>query len=239
MSNLHKDLLNDQIHNPKDFDGAAVSTKLTKNAGGNLEWVADTHPTDAVSQIIAGTNVTVSPISGVGAVTVNSTGGGGETNVAIHQKTYGSIADTNQYCMSAPSGNNEHKFSVDLGAAPTTISFKDAVQGSVYTITKVTELPIVWVGHVYGNVGLIVEFKLLHVPWGAECQSSGDAPTFCELATTGTIDLTGNASPICFNVETFSELCDTVVGDIIVLTAEVSGEFEGNAFSMEQTVRYE
>ena len=41
MSNLHKDLANDQIHNPKNFDTAAIGTILSKNASGLLEWITD------------------------------------------------------------------------------------------------------------------------------------------------------------------------------------------------------
>lgn len=237
MSNLHKDLLNDQIHNPKDFDTAAVSTKLTKNGSGNLEWVADTHPTDAVSQIIAGTNVTVSPVSGVGAVTVNSTGGSSEQVVAVHNRCYGAgetISGGNYFCMTAPSGNNEHKFTVDLGSSsPTTISPKDTVQGAIYSATEV-ETPIRWVGHVYGNADTVVTFAIGHVTWG-DCQSEGDTLAMCIVGETDALGLTGNSTPICFDVSTFSEECETVViGDVYVLMAKIEGD--GN-FTVETTVR--
>jgi hypothetical protein len=39
----------------------------------NTQWVAQT---GGVTQIVAGTNVTISPTGGTGAVTVNSSGGG-------------------------------------------------------------------------------------------------------------------------------------------------------------------
>lgn len=42
-----------------------------------------------VSQIVAGTNITISPPGGTGAVTVNSTGGGGETAFFAGSKTFG------------------------------------------------------------------------------------------------------------------------------------------------------
>lgn len=42
-----------------------------------------------VSQIVAGTNITISPPGGTGAVTVNSTGGGGETAFFANSKTFG------------------------------------------------------------------------------------------------------------------------------------------------------
>lgn len=42
-----------------------------------------------VSQIVAGTNITISPPGGTGAVTVNSTGGGSETAFFAGSKTFG------------------------------------------------------------------------------------------------------------------------------------------------------
>jgi len=41
MSNLHKDLNDSQLHVPKGFTGASNSTRLTKNASGQIAWVDD------------------------------------------------------------------------------------------------------------------------------------------------------------------------------------------------------
>jgi len=47
MTIEHKNISDADIHNPKGFASAAASTKLTKNAAGNLEWVSDaTVPSD-------------------------------------------------------------------------------------------------------------------------------------------------------------------------------------------------
>ena len=40
-SNEHKSLVNDQLHNPKDFSTANNSTSLTKNSSGALTWADD------------------------------------------------------------------------------------------------------------------------------------------------------------------------------------------------------
>lgn len=40
MGNLHKDIPDDQCHNPKGFIGAANDTVLAKNSSGILEWVS-------------------------------------------------------------------------------------------------------------------------------------------------------------------------------------------------------
>lgn len=39
MTKIHKNLDNDELHGPKDFVGAAVSTVMSKDANGVLEWV--------------------------------------------------------------------------------------------------------------------------------------------------------------------------------------------------------
>ena len=71
-SNLHKDLSDSQLHYPKGFATASNGTQLIKNASGNLEWA--TASAGGVTQIVAGTNVTISPTGGTGAVTINATG---------------------------------------------------------------------------------------------------------------------------------------------------------------------
>ncbi len=73
-SNLHKDLSDSQLHYPKGFSTASNSTQLTKNASGNLEWATAT--AGGVTQIVAGSNITISPSGGTGAVTINSTASG-------------------------------------------------------------------------------------------------------------------------------------------------------------------
>ena len=80
-SNLHKDLNDLQLHVPKGFASAANSTTCQKDATGNLVWAAGGSG-GGVTQIVAGTNVTISPTGGTGAVTINSSsGGGGVTSV--------------------------------------------------------------------------------------------------------------------------------------------------------------
>ena len=85
MSNLHKDLSDLQLHVPKGFANAANTTKLTKDATGNLVWAADSGG-GGVTSIIAGTNTTISPVSGLGDVTINADNGlnGGNSKLQIY-----------------------------------------------------------------------------------------------------------------------------------------------------------
>jgi len=57
------------------FGAAGQVIKVNSGADG-LEWGAA-----GVTQIIAGTNVTIDPVSGVGSVTINASGGGGSLTV--------------------------------------------------------------------------------------------------------------------------------------------------------------
>lgn len=56
--------------------GAAAGKVLTSDASGLASWQTG-GGASGVSQIIAGTNITISPASGTGVVTINSAGGGG------------------------------------------------------------------------------------------------------------------------------------------------------------------
>lgn len=71
---------------------------LTSN-GTTASWAA---ATGGVSQIIAGTNVTISPTGGTGAVTINATGGGGSLTISNDTSTVTNLYPT---FLSATSGN--------------------------------------------------------------------------------------------------------------------------------------
>lgn len=81
MSNLHKDLSDIQLHVPKGFANASNGTKLIKNATGALEWATDSGGGGGVTQIVAGTDISITPTGGTGAVTINSTATGGVSRI--------------------------------------------------------------------------------------------------------------------------------------------------------------
>ena len=68
-------------------EGAVTATSFTGSLQGtaSLATTASYALNAGVTQIVAGTNVTISPTNGLGAVTINSTGGGGGTNLGLVQ----------------------------------------------------------------------------------------------------------------------------------------------------------
>jgi hypothetical protein len=65
-----------QVGGFKMTSGAGAGKVLTSDASGLASWQTG-GGASGVSQIIAGTNITISPTTGTGVVTINSTGGGG------------------------------------------------------------------------------------------------------------------------------------------------------------------
>jgi hypothetical protein len=57
MGLLHKELPDDQLHNPKGFEGASNDTILTKNSSGALTWATKQEVTAATLGFISGTIV--------------------------------------------------------------------------------------------------------------------------------------------------------------------------------------
>ena len=73
-SNLHKDLADAQLHDPKGFATASNSTKCTKDASGNLVWAADSGGgSGTVTSITAGTGLDGGTITTAGTIDLANT----------------------------------------------------------------------------------------------------------------------------------------------------------------------
>jgi len=186
MSNLHKDLTDAQIHVPKGFAGAANNTKLTKDSSGALIWAVDDHPSDNVTKIIAGTNVTISPTTGLGDVTINSTGGGGASH-SVHSlrgcfsyegapKGGKGGSTTNWYCRGLRCGEvhdyNELGFTMNLGGgapAPITpIPTQIPMGGSLHWVDSPNPDLYSYQGMVYSDEAVICEIGF--AVWKPNCE---------------------------------------------------------------------
>ena len=76
-------------------DGSKAIAPISINSStGRLKVSAILSGSFGVSQIIAGTNITISPTSGAGTVTINATGGGSSSGFQLPLS--GSVDGTNQ-----------------------------------------------------------------------------------------------------------------------------------------------
>ena len=57
---------------------------LSNSGSGATGFTGATGPAGGVTSIVAGTNVTISPSNGLGAVTINASGGGGTANTGVY-----------------------------------------------------------------------------------------------------------------------------------------------------------
>ena len=226
MSNLHKDLANDQIHNPKDFSTAANSTKLTKNASGNLEWIADSGAGGGVSQITGGTgNVTI--VSNARNY-VNHNFEGSAVNMATGT----------EWGLGNAQYNSEHKFVINLGSPQVSaITPKNAVSSASWIATEQMNFHR-WSGWIYGANGTNITLSMLLVKM--TCPFPIDpAPSevdICRIASLN-LALTGNNTPICWNVSGF-EMCEgfseNIEANDIVVCSAYSNTGESASFNFKE-----
>ena len=207
MSNLHKNLPNDQIHDPKDFATAANSTKLTKNATGDLEWVADAGGGGVVTSLTTTGTSGASTLSGAGVLNIPIYAPDTNTQMLSRNiQAYCDISGSDEFALGNAQYNNEHKFITNLGtAAVTAITPKNMVNGSVWVVPKSLCTITSWNGWAWGAAGNSVHLSLLRAklacpPPSEEYPASIDV---CRIATQ-LLETTGNTTPICFNINEFT-----------------------------------
>jgi hypothetical protein len=132
------------------LDGTIIDADISGSAGISASKINTIGATNLVSKIIAGTNITISPSSGVGEVTINAAGGGGggdmyksvyDTNLNNKVDTCDSIPWTS--ITGIPAGfadgvDNDTQYSAGSGLslAGTTFSVNFAGTGSATTVAR-------------------------------------------------------------------------------------------------------
>ena len=239
MSNLHKNLVDAQIHVPKGFATAANDTKLTKNSTGVLEWAADSGGGGGVSSIVAGTGITISPVTGLGDVTIN-TSASIDNFVTQNIKAYGSIATGSEFGLGNAQYNSEHKFVTNLGTPSiTTITPKNMLYTSVYSNPNNGGILKNWNGWINGATGTIVVLSLLRTT--LVCPLSGAYPSTIPVCRAATISLTltSNNTPICFNIDSFTTCAGFTEAlspnEVLIVTA-YSGSAESAVFILNSNI---
>jgi hypothetical protein len=84
-----------------------TNANITVNAAGQVTAAANGSSSGGVSQIIAGTNVTITPTGGTGAVTINASGGGSSGVSSLNSLTGAlSLTSTGDTLSVTPSGSS-------------------------------------------------------------------------------------------------------------------------------------
>ena len=123
VSDLY-DLVTGNIYETTALSGSlAVTGSIYGTLVGTASWAqsssraisASYAPNTGVTKIIAGSNISITPTSGVGQVTISSTGGGGTTGSGDFAVNSGSA----NYLAVPDTLSIEGKAFVDLGTLPT------------------------------------------------------------------------------------------------------------------------
>ena len=112
---------------------------LTVDAAGLPVWAASGGGSGGVTQIIAGTGVTISPTGGTGAVTINATGGGGGSGTVTSVSGTGTVNGITLSGTVTSSGN------LTLGGSLSGVSLSTQVTGTLPVAnggTGITTTPV-------------------------------------------------------------------------------------------------
>jgi len=191
---------------------------------GEIQW--ETSSPGGVTSIVAGTGITIAPAGGTGDVTITNSSPPSSNFMSQNIEGYGSIAVGIEWALSNAQYNSEHKFKTNLGSVGSvSISPKNMMNTSIWT-NPTPSIPARWNGWVSG-VGAIT-LSLLRVKM--QCPIPAEYPTtadFCRIATQ-TIILTGNSTPLCFDLSSFTN-CDgwdehIEVNETLCITASCTGK---------------
>tara|TARA_R110000824_G_scaffold147513_4_gene316985 strand:- start:27 stop:719 length:693 start_codon:yes stop_codon:yes gene_type:complete len=226
-TNLHKDLNDLQLHVPKGFAAASNSTTCQKDASGNLVWAAGGG--GGVSSIIAGSNVTISPVGGTGNVTINASAGGTQINTTSFRGFFNNKSGTTSNWMGYDIADNLMK--VDFGSSGTSAfsnTFAEIIPSTIHVVTSTDPTLINFSGRFICTTAVTVQISIWKV-----------TPT-CLGTLTGTLTLISNVLTAvtandyeCFDVTLSNSL---LKGDMIVALVKSSAN---GAVSLTSTIRLE
>jgi hypothetical protein len=215
----------------EDGDGTCSWQTVSAGGAGDITGVSLVSDSGTINQLTG--NATFSILGGTGidtsatgsTLTINST----KMCMSQNIEGYGSITSGNEYGSGNGQYNNEHKFTTNIGTAPiTTITPKNMVNCS-HWISPVSGFGVKgFMGYAWGASGTFT-LRLLRVNLGCPVPTEEYPATLnvCELASTS-ITLTGNTTPVCWNVSEFT-ICEgwesaLSVGEVLLISAYTEDE---------------
>ena len=214
------------LHGGGDTVKAGTGITLTKNSDGT-KTISST-ATGGVSQIIAGTNITISPVGGTGAVTINATGGGSQT----------------PWTSSINGGGYNLTNVVTVGSAGQTVLYGDGsnLTGVLHSFTETDPLsfhlnqtsPQTLSGGAFAGSGLL---KLTSGLLGVDTNTyykSGDSPTFGNITDSGLtitrIPFAGTAGLLTDSANlTWDNTNNILTAPTVVATTAITAPIVGSA----------
>jgi hypothetical protein len=168
------------ISNTAVIAGSFTNTNLTVNAQGQITAASNGSSSGGVTQIVAGTNVTISPVGGTGVVTINASGGGGGGYPTVVASALSTTSYTGSYSWTSPALVTGAAYRLTVYVRGTT-SGTGTVSGT-FNFTPFSGVPIASISLSGGGIP-VTTFSSQTVTYYS---SDGNAITV-SFSTTGTI----------------------------------------------------